>query len=86
MVDPHRLRMLQAVVTQGSVHQAARLLGYTPSTVSQHLAALQRETGLSLLERRGRALSPTEAGRQLASAAGEVLGRLAEVAAGPPTG
>jgi DNA-binding transcriptional LysR family regulator len=75
VIDLHRLRMFHAVVTEGSIHAAADLLGFTPSTVSQHVAILQRETGLSLLERRGRGLAPTAAGLRFAEAAGELLGR-----------
>lgn len=77
MLDPHRLRMLRAVITQGSVHAAASRLGYTPSTVSQHLKALQSQTGLVLLERQGRGVVPTPAGLRLAEEAEEILARLA---------
>src|SRR5262245_10284442 len=77
MLDPHRLRVFRAVVTSGSVHQAAANLGYTPSAISQHLAALQRETGLRLLERNGRGIQPTATGRRLAEDAAQVLERLA---------
>lgn len=77
MLDAHRLRIFRAVVASGSVNQAAANLGYTPSAVSQHLAALQRETGLSLIERNGRGIEPTTAGRLLAEQAGEALDRLA---------
>ncbi|HQE32788.1 MAG TPA: LysR family transcriptional regulator [Propionibacteriaceae bacterium] len=37
-------RVFRAVVANGSVHGAATQLGYTPSTISQHITALQRET------------------------------------------
>src|SRR5690606_19268658 len=77
MLDPHRLRMFAAVVAAGSVHQAAANLGYTPSAVSQQLAALQRETGLRLMERNGRGIVPTATGRLLADEAAAVLERLA---------
>lgn len=79
MLDTHRLRIFTAVVTQGSVHRAAELLGYTPSTVSQHVAQLQRETGLTLVERDGRGLAPTRAGLLLAHEATGVLGHLADL-------
>ena len=67
MIDPHRLRVFRAVVAEGSVGGAASALGYTPSAVSQHLATLQRETGLTLVERDGRGIVATEAGRTLAA-------------------
>lgn len=79
MLDVHRLRVLRSVVSTGSVQCAAALLGYTPSAVSQHLSTLSRETGLTLLERVGRGVEPTAAGRTLATASDEVLGALAGV-------
>lgn len=79
MLDVHRLRVFRAVVAEGSVNGAAATLGYTPSAVSQQLAALQRETGLTLFERRGRGVVPTAAALTLAEEAGNVLARLAEL-------
>lgn len=73
MIDIHRLRVWRAVVASGSVQGAARHLGYTPSTVSQHLQQLQRETGLALTERVGRGLRPTPAGLALAAEGDDVL-------------
>lgn len=81
MLDVHRLRIFRSVVASGSVQAAAANLGYTPSAVSQHVAALQRETGLVLLERAGRGVRPTAAGLTLAAQADGVLARLGEVEA-----
>ncbi|MFT4029842.1 MAG: LysR family transcriptional regulator [Protaetiibacter sp.] len=81
MLDVHRLRVFRSVVASGSVQAAASNLGYTSSAVSQHVAALQRETGLTLLERDGRGVRPTAAGRELASQADAVLARLGETEA-----
>jgi DNA-binding transcriptional LysR family regulator len=78
MLDVHRLRVFRSVVASGSVASAAANLGYTPSAISQHLAALHRETGLVLLERSGRGLRPTPAGIALAAEAQGVLARLGE--------
>ncbi|WP_157602895.1 helix-turn-helix domain-containing protein, partial [Promicromonospora kroppenstedtii] len=66
MLDVHRLRVFRSVVASGSIGAAAANLGYTPSAVSQHVSALQRETGLKLLARHGRGIRPTAAGRALA--------------------
>lgn len=77
MLDVHRLRVFRAVVASGSVNQAAANLGYTPSAISQHLGALQRETGLRLIERNGRGIEPTATGRLLAESAAPALERLA---------
>lgn len=79
MLDVHRLRVLRSVVSTGSVSGAATLLGYTPSAVSQHLSALSRETGLTLVDRVGRGIEPTAAGRTLATASDQVLGALSGV-------
>lgn len=79
MLDVHRLRVFRSVVASGSVAAAAANLGYTPSAVSQHVAALQRETGLQLLARHGRGVRPTAAGQALAAQADGLLARLGEV-------
>jgi DNA-binding transcriptional LysR family regulator len=68
-----RLRVFHAIATVGSVAGAARRLGYTPSAVSQHLGALEREAGAPLVERSRRGVVVTEAGRVLAARASIVL-------------
>lgn len=78
MLDVRRLRVLREVVAAGSVSGAATKLRYTPSAVSQQLATLERETGVTLVERVGRGVRPTAAGRLLAEHAGAVLNRLDE--------
>ncbi len=79
MLDVHRLRIFRSVVATGSINAAAANLGFTPSAVSQHLAALQRETGLALVARVGRGIQPTAAGLALAGEVDELLHRLGEV-------
>jgi DNA-binding transcriptional LysR family regulator len=69
MLDIPRLRVLRAVVATGSIRASSSALGYTPSAVSQQLAALQRETGLQLFERVGRGIEPTAVGRALSAEA-----------------
>lgn len=79
MLDPHRLRVFRSVLASGSVGAAADNLGVTSSAVSQHLAALQRDTGLTLFRREGRGLAPTPAALRLQDETDElmsVLGRL----------
>ncbi|MFC0673639.1 LysR family transcriptional regulator [Brachybacterium hainanense] len=76
MLDPLKLRVLRSVVETGSVRASAEALGYTPSAVSQHLSALRRDTGLELVERSGRGIVVTPAGRTLAAEAGTVLDAL----------
>ncbi|WP_204072389.1 LysR family transcriptional regulator [Planotetraspora phitsanulokensis] len=78
MLDVRRLMVLHAVVTSGSVTAAAANLGYTPSAVSQQVAALEKQAGIPLLERVGRGVRPTEAGRALTEHAAVIDRQLAE--------
>ena len=66
MIDPRRLRVLQAVAAHGTVAAAARALHLSPPAVSQQLLALERETGAGLIDRSGRQVTLTAAGRLLA--------------------
>ena len=68
--------MLAAVARHGSVTAAARELHYSQPSVSHHLAKLEAETGAQLLQRVGRGVRLTEAGRLLADRATEILGRV----------
>jgi len=65
MLDVRRMQVLRAVAVSGSVTAAAAHLGCTPSAVSQQVAALEKEAGIELLERAGRGVRPTAAGRLL---------------------
>lgn len=73
MLDPHRLGVFQSVMVTGSVKEAADNLRMTPSAVSQHIAALQRQTGLDLFDRVGRGIVPTAAAEALIAQAETVL-------------
>lgn len=77
MLDVTRLRVIAAVARHGSVTAAARALRYAQPSVSHHLARLEAETGSHLIQRVGRGIRLTEAGRVLAERAEEILGRLA---------
>lgn len=61
------LLTLQAIAEEGSFKAAARVLGYTPSAVSQQIASLERVVGVQVIAReQGRqALGLTEAGKIL---------------------
>jgi len=76
MLDVTRLRVLVAVERYGSVTAAARALNYAQPSVSHHLARLEAETGIKLIQRAGRGIALTDAGRLLAERAAEVIGRL----------
>jgi DNA-binding transcriptional LysR family regulator len=76
MLDVTRLRVLIAVSRHGSVTAAAHALNYAQPSVSHHLARLEAETGIKLVQRAGRGIRLTDAGRLLAERAVEVIGRL----------
>ena len=77
MMDLHRLRLLREVHARGTVHGAARSLGYTPSAISQQLGVLEREAGTPLLERVGRNVRLTAAGQVLVRHANTLLDGMA---------
>lgn len=68
------LRVFAAVCEAGSLSAVARTLTCSQSAVSQHVKRLERELGLSLLERRPRGVAPTHAGRVLYAAAAAGIG------------
>lgn len=76
-MDPRRLKVLAEFAAHGTVTATARALHLTGPAVSQQLAALEKETGVRLLEKRGRTLHLTTAGRRLVDHAHVVLGDLA---------
>ncbi|MGW7369969.1 LysR family transcriptional regulator [Streptomyces sp. NPDC054841] len=78
MLDVRRMQVLRAVVGTGSVTAAAARLGYTPSAVSQQVAALEKEAGTALLERVGRGVRPTAAGLLLTEHADAISRQVAE--------
>jgi DNA-binding transcriptional LysR family regulator len=81
MMDVRRLRLLLELTRRGTITAVASALDYTPSAVSQQLAALERETGVPLLERTGRRVALTPAGLLLAQYAESVLATLEEASA-----
>ncbi|GDY69473.1 LysR family transcriptional regulator [Streptomyces avermitilis] len=70
------LRVFVAVCKAGSLSAAARDLDCTQSAVSQHVKRLERETGVSLVERQPRGVLPTHAGRVLCDAASDSIAGL----------
>src|ERR1700735_2951366 len=76
MLDVTRLRVLVAVARTGSVTAAAQALNYAQPSISHHIARLEAETGARLLQRAGRGVRLTDAGRLLAERAEEILGRM----------
>src|SRR5215469_1458046 len=54
MLDLRRLRLLRELARRGTITAVAEALSYSPSAVSQQLTALEKETGVRLLEPAGR--------------------------------
>ena len=83
-ISPDRLLILRAVVASGGVGAAARQLHMAPSGISQHLARLERETGLVLVDRSHsggqRPLRLTAAGHRLAAHGGRLADVMADAA------
>jgi DNA-binding transcriptional LysR family regulator len=75
-LDVRRLRVLRELAARGTIAATAEALSFTPSAVSQQLSVLEREAGVDLLERHGRGVRLTDAGRLLAGHAEGVLARL----------
>jgi molybdate transport repressor ModE-like protein len=76
MLDVRRMRVLREVAARGSFSAAAEALSFTQSAVSQHVAALEREAGTQLVERRRSGVRLTEAGRVLVGHADAILARI----------
>lgn len=65
-MDWENIRHFRAIIDTGSVAAAARQLGVERTTVTRRIRALERETGLTLFDRRSRRLELTTAGRDFA--------------------
>ncbi len=73
MFETRRLRLLHELAQRGTIAAVAEALSYSPSTVSQQLAVLEREAGVPLLEADGRRVRLTPQGRTLARHAAAML-------------
>ena len=71
--DLRRLRMLRELDERGTLAAVAIALGYTPSAISQQLSVLEKEVGVRLLQKAGRGVRLTDAGRLLSRHAGVLL-------------
>jgi DNA-binding transcriptional LysR family regulator len=71
------LRIFNAVCEAQSLSVVARSLNRTQPAVAQHVARLERELGVSLLERTRKGVLPTAAGQLLHQATSVGLGALA---------
>jgi len=67
------LRAFDAVVRAGSIRKASEAMGVAPSSVSRHIAILEREVGTLLFERRAGGVELTHAGALMAEYTRSVL-------------
>lgn len=92
-MDTRQLAAFCAVVDRKSFSQAADRLGVTQPAVSLQVRSLEKRLGVQLLDRSGRRVEPTEAGRRLYRGAvrlleleGELLDDVAAESDGELTG
>jgi DNA-binding transcriptional LysR family regulator len=85
MLNTARLKAFREVLAHGSFSDAADSLSYSQSAVSQAIATLEGEVGVSLTERSRGGVRPTPAGAALAGHVAGILARIeaaeAEIAA-----
>lgn len=81
MYDLHKLRLLRELKLRGTVTAVGEALSYSPSTVSQHLAQLESQVGVKLLEQVGRRLVLTSAAEILVGHTEAVMTRLEQAEA-----
>ena len=85
----HHLLYFWTVAREGSVTKACQALHLTQPTISAQLKVLEKSVKTPLFERRGRAMTLTEAGKTVYRYADEIfsLGReLEDVVRGRPAG
>src|SRR5690606_19788292 len=64
-MDSRFLHTFVCVAEKGSIAEAARQLGLTPTSVAQRLRALELDVGSRLIVRSGRTVRPTVAGLRI---------------------
>ena len=79
MIEIAALRALVAVEQQGSVVAASEAMGFSPSAVSQQIKKLEKQSGVTVLERHGRGVLLTDRGMALAEYGRRILGELEEL-------
>ena len=72
-MDTRQLAAFCAIVERKSFSEAAERLGVTQPAVSQQIRSLEERLGQQLLDRSGRRVEPTEAGRRLYRSAQRLL-------------
>lgn len=80
-MELRQLEYLAAVVSHGSFGRAAQEIYVTQSALSQQIARLEDELGLTLLHRGPKGVEPTPAGLEFLDHARAILGRVSEARA-----
>lgn len=75
-MDVGRLRALRELSVRKTMAAVAEALYVSPSAVSQQISLLEQEAGIELIERRGRGVELTVAGRQLVERANRIFAEL----------
>ena len=83
MLDVRRLRLLRELKIRGTLAEVAEALQYSPSSVSQQLALLEKEAGVELLRKTGRRVQLTPAGRSPGGPHGPAAGNPGAGRGGP---
>ena len=78
-MESARCKAFLESVERGSFKAAAEAMGYTPSAISQLVAALEKELGLNLLIRSKKGVTVTPEGRKLAPIVRSYLAREKEM-------
>ena len=73
MLDVRRLRLLRELSIRGTLAEVADALQYSPSSVSQQLALLEKEVGVELLRKTGRRVQLTPQAEVLVAHTAQLL-------------
>jgi DNA-binding transcriptional LysR family regulator len=73
MLDVRRLRLLRELKIRGTLAEVAEALQYSPSSVSQQLALLEKEAGVELLRKTGRRVQLTPQAEVLVAHTSQLL-------------
>src|SRR5512133_3160231 len=81
MLDVRRLRLLRELSIRGTLAEVAEALQYSPSSVSQQLALLEKEVGVELLRKTGRRVQLTPQAEVLVAHTSQLLETLEQAEA-----
>lgn len=73
MLDVRRLRLLRELKIRGTLAEVAEVLKFSPSSVSQQLALLEKEAGVKLLRKTGRRVQLTPQAEVLVAHTAQLL-------------